>query len=660
MFEQTKQEQYTPKMNKLLVLMGLTLTPYLMMIAHTPTQDCLLSFHLEKLADNRFQVQMNSDVNWVFPNNITGSAQLTIKVPTQTVVGEQLTIEDLENHIPNVVFFENGRYNAPMEAPEYDYISFGLGTQGTSDILYQIGQTTTLFEFSLGGNYEGVLIELMQQEDPFSPPNSLNANVGQQITTTGYGAADVPICSTNSTVVAGQAIPLNTDVQVEHPTCFGIENGIINLTVSEGYPPYEYLWNTGQTTAQLQELAAGTYQISITDAAHQLVVKNIHLFEPPPIEITAVVSPETCNHQDASIIIDASGGVGQLSYEWQPTLHNSPAIYELNAGIYQVHIVDENDCMFNQSFEVLQECDTVMVDTMSHIACTSFFETQNKIDVLADCETLEPICIHLSPKLLKDSFYLKNNGLDITATVKGCNYERVIAYSLGLLPSLQPTQNYILERWNIHEQYYSGTFESLAQLVDSMNYWDSHSITWQLDEVNKIIYKAQNNIQYGDLKLSHASSGIQVITHIEQQQMPRSSLIELPLGEHFLTLEHQTSACKDSMLVQLTCNEIEDKKEVEKEEPPNNTESKSLIFYQGLSPNGDGQNDVFYIKGIEKYPQSELMVFNRWGITVFKQTGYQNDWSGTYQEKVLPDGIYFYVLLDSKGEKYSGTLNIRR
>lgn len=66
-----------------------------------------------------------------------------------------------------------------------------------------------------------------------------------------------------------------------------------------------------------------------------------------------------------------------------------------------------------------------------------------------------------------------------------------------------------------------------------------------------------------------------------------------------------------------------------------------------LTPNGDGLNDAFEIAQLEKFAHNKLMIFNRWGKLLYEKENYQKDeerWKGTYQEKTLPAGMYFYVL----------------
>lgn len=66
---------------------------------------------------------------------------------------------------------------------------------------------------------------------------------------------------------------------------------------------------------------------------------------------------------------------------------------------------------------------------------------------------------------------------------------------------------------------------------------------------------------------------------------------------------------------------------------------------EGFSPNGDGLNEVFFVEGVFRYPDAELIVYNRNGDEVYRKAGYQNDWDGTNKNmQPLPDGNYFYVL----------------
>jgi len=59
-----------------------------------------------------------------------------------------------------------------------------------------------------------------------------------------------------------------------------------------------------------------------------------------------------------------------------------------------------------------------------------------------------------------------------------------------------------------------------------------------------------------------------------------------------------------------------------------------------FTPNGDGFNDTFIIQDLNNYPENDLVIFNRWGNSVFREKNYHNEWAGTG----LSEGTYFYVL----------------
>lgn len=84
--------------------------------------------------------------------------------------------------------------------------------------------------------------------------------------------------------------------------------------------------------------------------------------------------------------------------------------------------------------------------------------------------------------------------------------------------------------------------------------------------------------------------------------------------------------------------------------------SNSVTVPNSFTPNGDGFNDLFVIRGIEAYPGSKIKIFNRWGSEVFASDGYSNDWAATD----CPDGVYYYVVELSNGENLHGDVTIRR
>jgi gliding motility-associated-like protein len=82
-----------------------------------------------------------------------------------------------------------------------------------------------------------------------------------------------------------------------------------------------------------------------------------------------------------------------------------------------------------------------------------------------------------------------------------------------------------------------------------------------------------------------------------------------------------------------------------------------LTFPNIITPNSDGFNDVFKILNVEKFPESKLTVFNRWGKVVYESTPYRNDWDG----EDVAEGTYYFVFLYGKdGKEYKGSLTIMK
>ncbi|MEN6351967.1 MAG: gliding motility-associated C-terminal domain-containing protein, partial [Bacteroidales bacterium] len=86
-----------------------------------------------------------------------------------------------------------------------------------------------------------------------------------------------------------------------------------------------------------------------------------------------------------------------------------------------------------------------------------------------------------------------------------------------------------------------------------------------------------------------------------------------------------------------------------------------LLIPTLITPNMDGINDYLVLRGIETLGKTELTVFDRRGIMVFKNMNYDNLWNGVdYNENPLPDDTYFYVLKAKNGRSLSGYIVIRR
>jgi gliding motility-associated-like protein len=88
-----------------------------------------------------------------------------------------------------------------------------------------------------------------------------------------------------------------------------------------------------------------------------------------------------------------------------------------------------------------------------------------------------------------------------------------------------------------------------------------------------------------------------------------------------------------------------------------------ITFYNAITPNGDGINDLWYMDGIEQYPDNEVMIFNRWGDKIKEFSHYgQNGvfWEGTNaQGKRVPDGTYYFIVKVKDFKNYTGWIQVK-
>jgi len=83
-----------------------------------------------------------------------------------------------------------------------------------------------------------------------------------------------------------------------------------------------------------------------------------------------------------------------------------------------------------------------------------------------------------------------------------------------------------------------------------------------------------------------------------------------------------------------------------------------LMVFNEFSPNGDGMNDLFTVRCIDKYPNNVVNIYNRVGQLVFTANGYNNTWNGVSnvansinKSSGLPAGTYYYAIELGDGDR---------
>jgi len=85
--------------------------------------------------------------------------------------------------------------------------------------------------------------------------------------------------------------------------------------------------------------------------------------------------------------------------------------------------------------------------------------------------------------------------------------------------------------------------------------------------------------------------------------------------------------------------------------------SEYVSIPEGFSPNGDGVNEFLVFRGVKDFPDSKLIIFNRWGSIIYEIKGYQNNWDARANSSmavgtdIVPEGTYYYILDLGNGTK---------
>ncbi len=89
---------------------------------------------------------------------------------------------------------------------------------------------------------------------------------------------------------------------------------------------------------------------------------------------------------------------------------------------------------------------------------------------------------------------------------------------------------------------------------------------------------------------------------------------------------------------------------------------QKLEIANAFTPNGDGHNDYWQIKGYQNYPNMTIKIYDRWGNEVFRSDhGYDKPWDGNSGGKNMPTGAYYYVIKLGDGSKQiTGSLTLIR
>lgn len=297
----------------------------------------------------------------------TGTIDLTItggSAPMEILWSNGSTSEDLSN-------LPAGKYTVSVSdaanQTTTDSITITQNQQfimnaTTSDILCQ-GEGNGAISLSIAGGTAPYTYS-WSNGDTTNTINNLNAG------THSLQLTDIKGCSQVSSFTIHEPDALIIQETIIDASTDSTSDGSILLDISGGVPPFAYLWSNGATEKDLDGLATGTYELTITDSSSCIFTSSYTVSIPAPfLSIEGKVSNITCNGEaNGSIDIELTGAAYPVSYEWS-TGDTCQNLANLSAGIYTLIATDADDQSDTASFQVHEPADIIIKSDIDNGGC---------------------------------------------------------------------------------------------------------------------------------------------------------------------------------------------------------------------------------------------------------------------------------------------------
>ncbi|MCB0755005.1 MAG: S8 family serine peptidase [Flavobacteriales bacterium] len=159
-------------------------------------------------------------------------------------------------------------------------------------------------------------------------------------------------CTASNSATVGENSTLASSASATGVSCNGGSDGSASVSASGGSAPYTYSWSNGGTTANISGLTAGTYSVTVIDAAGCTSTSSATVGTPSALVASTSSSDISCNGAaDGAASVSVSGGTAPYSYAWSNGGSGS-SVSGLSAGTYTVSVTDANGCTANGTVSI--------------------------------------------------------------------------------------------------------------------------------------------------------------------------------------------------------------------------------------------------------------------------------------------------------------------
>ena len=493
------------------------------------------------------------------------------------------------------------------------------------------------------------------------------------------------------------ANPIDQTATVTQTGC-STETQVINLNAGGNVPVTYELWNTSVNalvgtsnsmdgSCSFNAPSAGSFVIHSTDTYGCRDTTNaISILEFIPPSVQLIGNNLTC-FQDASgsIEISGSGGTGALT-ELSTSSPLPFILMNLNAGVLNVQVIDENGCLASSSVlleepAVLQATLTQQTDLVCATQCTGAISYSSNGGV--GNYTFELLSNGASG-LVSGSLSNLCGGADtlIISDGNGCSFQLPFALnypdSLQIQSSIVEPTCYEYVDGNANLLFSGGTgsllidiangnFEILPQSVveyqlanlgvGTISIHVEDDAGCSIDEVISV-----ESVFPSNLNLNTTSTEESCFNNLDGTA---EALLQGGNGP-FSFLWNDLQAQQTALATGLVGNR---NYRVEVTDVNNCVYTRTvfvplkdgcIFIANAITPNGDGSNDTWVIGGLEGFADARVQVVNRYGQVVFESNGYTNPWRGTLNNEPLPPADYYYVVsYDKSKEPLTGVVSIK-
>lgn len=208
--------------------------------------------------------------------------------------------------------------------------------------------------------------------------NQTNLSAGNYIIT----VTDNVGCIKVETIIIPEAPIFTVNPIVTNVSCYGANNGSINLNLTGGIAPVALSWSDGSTAGLIRNnLSPGTYTATISDGTPCFIVRTFTIIQPQLLVLSAnITNPLDCVIANAGAInLIVSGGTGPFNFSWSNGA-TSEDLANLNAGNYLVTVTDANNCSATGQYTLIRPAPiAIAVNTQTDFDCATHEVTQSYV-----------------------------------------------------------------------------------------------------------------------------------------------------------------------------------------------------------------------------------------------------------------------------------------